>query len=235
VFDHPVHAVLLDAGGVLLLPDPAAMRRALAPFGVRPDDEQVWRAHYAGTREIDRLGVVDWRSADRTIAIMLGVPDASVDDAVEPIESVYLSESWVPVPGIGAALLALQRSGLALAVVSNAGGTMENQLLSHRICAVNASGVPIGDEFAEVAIVVDSHVVGIEKPDPRIFDIALAQLDVDRAHTLYVGDTVFFDVEGARAAGLAPVHVDPWGFCPLEDHPHVASLAALVDHLVAAT
>jgi FMN phosphatase YigB (HAD superfamily) len=49
---------------------------------------------------------------------------------------------------------------------------------------------------------------------------------------VYVGDTVFFDVAGARAAGLAPVHVDPYHFCPLDDHPHIASIGDLVEHVV---
>ena len=31
---------------------------------------------------------------------------------------------------------------------------------------------------------------------------------------------------GALAAGLQPVHMDPYGFCPAPDgHPHVRSLA----------
>ncbi|MCU1430372.1 MAG: hypothetical protein JWL83_4372 [Actinomycetia bacterium] len=235
VFELPVHAVLLDAGGVLLLPDPSAMRRALSELGVTPDDDTCRRAHYASTREIDRLGEVDWVAADRVAARVLGVPDERVEDALAPISSVYLSDSWVPVTGATHALLALQRAGMPLAVVSNAGGTMEHQLLSHRICAVDPSGAPTGDDFAEVAVVVDSHVVGIEKPDPRIFEIALAKLGVGSANAVYVGDTVHFDVVGARAAGLAPVHVDPYELCPDDDHPHIASLADLVPHLVPAS
>jgi putative hydrolase of the HAD superfamily len=93
-------------------------------------------------------------------------------------------------------------------------------LLTHRICGVGSDD----GEVAEVAIVVDSHVVGIEKPDPRIFTIALDALGIDATDAVYVGDTVFFDVEGARAAGLLPVHVDPYRFCPLDDHEHTASL-----------
>jgi putative hydrolase of the HAD superfamily len=234
VFDHPVHAVLLDAGGVLLLPDPAALRRALAPLGATPDDERCRLAHYAGTVEIDRLQRVDWLAADRVIAGFLGVSEPRIEDALPLIESVYVSDAWVPVPGVTDALLTLQRSGMPLAVVSNASGQMERQLLTHRICAVDPAGAPTGDEFAEVAIVVDSDVVGVEKPDPRIFDIALDQLDVNRENAVYVGDTVYFDVLGARAAGISPVHVDPYGLCPFDDHPHVGSLADLVAHLVAA-
>ena len=58
-------AVLLDAGGVLLLPDPAELRRVLAPFGRIPDDETCRRAHYASMREVDRIGGPDWPAVDR--------------------------------------------------------------------------------------------------------------------------------------------------------------------------
>jgi putative hydrolase of the HAD superfamily len=227
LLDHPVEAVLLDAGGVLLLPDPDAMRRALAPLGVAPDDELVARAHYASTHEIDRMNAVDWRRADARIANMFGIPETHHDDAFRAIESVYNGEDWVPIDGVTRALLRLQASGMPLAVVSNAGGTMEQQLLSHRICSVGHDDV----EVADVAIVVDSHVVGIEKPDPAIFEIALRALGRDAADAVYLGDTVFFDVEGARAAGLSPVHVDPFELCAASDHPHVASLEEFVERL----
>jgi len=149
---------------------------------------------------------------------------------------MYLSEAWIPVPGANDALLALHAAGVPLAVVSNAGGTMERQLLSHRICA--APGAVAGtaqERVAEVAIVVDSHVVGIEKPDPRIFALALDALGIEAHRCAYVGDTVFFDVAGARAAGLFPIHVDPYELCPHDDHPHVASVAAIVEPLASRT
>jgi putative hydrolase of the HAD superfamily len=228
VFDHPIDAVLLDAGGVLLLPDPDAMRRALAPLGVAPSDDLCRRAHYASTREIDRLGVVDWRAADRVIAEMFGVPADRLDEAFAAIEEVYVSERWAPIAGANHALLRLQAAGVPLAVVSNAGGTMEQQLLTHRVCGV---GPLDGEDVAEVTIVVDSHVVGIEKPDPGIFEIALAELGIGPERAVYVGDTWYFDVVGARSAGLVPVHVDPERLCPHDDHAHVPSLAGFVDRL----
>jgi putative hydrolase of the HAD superfamily len=228
LFDHAVASVLLDAGGVLLVPDPVAMRRALAPLGVAPDDELCRRAHYASTREIDANGFDgDWTKADRVIVELFGIPEASHADAFAAIHSVYESRAWVPIAGATHALRRMQAAGIRLAVVSNAGGTMEEQLLAHRICGV---GIDDG-ETAEVEIVVDSHVHGVEKPDPRIFDIALAEMGIEAEGAVYVGDTVVFDVVGARAAGLTPVHVDPYQWCPFTDHPHVASLADFVDRL----
>jgi putative hydrolase of the HAD superfamily len=80
--------------------------------------------------------------------------------------------------------------------------------------------------------VIDSHLVGIEKPDPRIFKLALDAIDVAPERSLYVGDTVRFDVKGALAAGLRPVHVDPYDLCD-GPHSHIGSLAELTDWLVA--
>ena len=72
---------------------------------------------------------------------------------------------------------------------------------------------------------MDSAVVGVEKPDARIFDSALSALGLPADQVGYVGDTLAFDVRGARAAGLRPIHIDPYGFCQADDHAHVTSLA----------
>jgi putative hydrolase of the HAD superfamily len=221
-----VDAVLLDAGGVLLLPSPDGMRRALAPFAAAPDDETCFRAHYSSTNALDDLDVVDWRAVDRMLARALGVAEEHLDAAADAIGGVYLSEAWVPVPGAAEALRALQAAGYGLAVVSNALGTMEEQLAAHEICSV------IGGTAAEVSIVVDSAVVGVDKPDPRIFGFALDALGAPPERCIYVGDTTYFDVAGAEAAGLLPVHLDPFGDCRHRGHVHQRSLDELVGSLV---
>jgi putative hydrolase of the HAD superfamily len=223
-----VDAVLLDSGGVLLLPDPDAMRAAVAPFGAVPDDDACHRAHYAGTAAVDRLGRGDWRAADLLVAKALGVADDRLGDAVEAITWIYDEGPWVPIDGAVHALRALQDKGFRLAVVSNASGTMERMLADHRICAVG------GGEAVDVTIVIDSHVVGVEKPDPRIFELALDALGLPAERCVHVGDSVHFDVEGAHGAGLHGVHVDPYDMCDRDDHPHVASVADLAGRLGAA-
>jgi putative hydrolase of the HAD superfamily len=59
--------------------------------------------------------------------------------------------------------------------------------------------------------VVDSHEEGIEKPDPRIFQVALGRMGVAAGETAYVGDMFHVDVVGAIAAGLKPFLLDPTG------------------------
>jgi putative hydrolase of the HAD superfamily len=224
-----VDTVLLDAGGVLLLPDPEALRKVLAPYGLSVTDEEARRGHYECMAQLDRIGALDWPAVDRHLARILGVPDDRLDEVVEGIEALYLSEPWVPVDGAAEALLRLQGAGFRLAVVSNASGTIEAQLHDGRICSVHGGAV------ARVEVVIDSHVVGVEKPDPRIFQLAFDAIGAVPESSLYIGDTVFFDVTGARAAGIRVVHADPFGLCGgPDDHPHVGSLEELAGALVGA-
>lgn len=224
--DPDVQAVLFDAGGVLLMPDPAAFRARLAPFGVEPDDEACWRAHFVGMAEIDRIGRTDYLEADRAIVQWLGVSPSEVDGAAAAINLVYTEDAGVPVPGVADQLMLLQRAGIRLAIVSNATGRVAAQLAEHRICSTDAS------DCASVDVVIDSAVVGVEKPDPAIFALALEALDLRAEDCVYVGDSVHFDINGARAAGLAAVHVAPHGCCAAADHPHVASVEHFAELLL---
>ncbi len=221
-FLEGVDTVLLDAGGVLLLPDPAGLREVLAPTGIHVDDEQARRAHYECMAELDRMDRLDWPTVDRFLLSHLGVGPETVDELVGAVAELYLSRPWVPMAGAAEALLALQRAGFRLAVVSNATGTIEQQLLEGSVCSVS------GDSCARVEVVIDSDVVGVEKPDPRIFELALDAIGAERTSCVYIGDTNFFDVRGARAAGIEVVHADPYRFCAYTDHAHVAGLGELV-------
>ena len=50
-----------------------------------------------------------------------------------------------------------------------------------------------------------SGCVGVEKPDTRIFKLALAQAGLAPGRVLYVGDDVRNDVEPARAVGMSAI------------------------------
>lgn len=90
------------------------------------------------------------------------------------------------------ALERLRSAGLRLGVVSNSDGRVAE--------ALRAAG--LSDYFD---VVIDSSLVGVEKPDPRIFQAALDALAVRPEESLYVGDLYEVDVIGARAAGIEPV------------------------------
>jgi putative hydrolase of the HAD superfamily len=217
-------AVIFDAGGVLILPDADAGREAIRTLGHESQPEEWHRAYYAGNRGVETMDVVDWQAIRRAIASELGIPSTKLDEAV-PLIAELCGGPWVTVPQAVDVLWALSNAGYQLAVVSNAGGTVEAELQRLGICSV------VDETMPPVRVVIDSHLVGIEKPDPRIFQLALDALDVEPSRSIYVGDTVRFDVLGAQAAGLYPVHVDPFDLCDA-DHRHVASLAELAAWLI---
>jgi putative hydrolase of the HAD superfamily len=128
----------------------------------------------------------------------------------------------VVVPGAADLLSELSRRGYRLGVISNAHGSIEGQLAAAGICS--RSGV----DTAPVEIVVDSTIVGVHKPDPAIFEIALQTMGVQPSETAYVGDSLFFDVQAATAIGIHPIHLDWLEACPTEDHPHAADLPAIL-------
>ena len=110
--------------------------------------------------------------------------------------------------------------------MSNSDGTAEEQLRQHRIGQVGPG------EGVEVAVITDSAVVGLAKPDPRVFDSALVALGLPPERIAYVGDSVRYDVLGCEAAGIAPVHFDPYQICQSgHEHRHVETIVELLDIL----
>jgi putative hydrolase of the HAD superfamily len=113
----------------------------------------------------------------------------------------------------------LAATGVRVAIVSNSDGTVEARLREEGICQVGAGpGVPVD-------AIIDSGTVGISKPDPRIWEPALAATGVRPAEAVHVGDSLLTDVGGARAAGIEPIHFDPFRLCGRRDHRHAERLA----------
>jgi putative hydrolase of the HAD superfamily len=239
----PVSAILLDAGGVLLFPEPDLTLQSLRAAGLSPDLSMLERAHYQAMVGQDLAatppGPDTWRR-DYLLSYVTacGVDGSRCDALAAELVPAFTGLSWAHVgTGTLEGLRALAALGLPLGIVSNSDGTVQGQLLAAGLCYVPAgpaasaqdgAGVPVG-------VIVDSAVVGVAKPDPAIFRIALDALGVPASGAvLYVGDSLRYDVAGALAAGLQPVHFDPYGYCPAPDgHRHVSSLAVLAAEIEA--
>lgn len=76
-----------------------------------------------------------------------------------------------------------------------------------------------------------SGEVGIHKPDPGIFAVALDRMSVRAEETLYVGDNYWADVVGAQRAGLTPVLLDPYQLFPEADCLILDSISDLLEQL----
>lgn len=225
-------AIVLDIGGVLLVPDPEVVRPALEDVEVAHDPEALPMAHYAGVAALDAEPTA-WSGADAPSPYLdgfltgAGVAARDLPRARTAVAAVLRRSSlevWRhETPWARDGLAHLEASGLPAAVVSNADGTVEEQLRLHGFAQVgDGPGV-------EMAAIVDSTVVGVAKPDPAVFGPALSALDLPAERCAYIGDTVLFDVVGARAARLAPIHLDPFATCQLGDHPHATTLATAID------
>ncbi len=92
----------------------------------------------------------------------------------------------------------LRDAGLVLGVVSNFEEWLERLL--------EELGVR---PFFDVRVI--SGVEGVEKPDPRIFELAMSRAGVTPERSVYVGDNPEFDVEPALAVGMFPVLIDRRG------------------------
>jgi putative hydrolase of the HAD superfamily len=153
-----------------------------------------------------------------------------LDDAVEHLLNEFATGAvWSRViPGSVEALRALAGLGVRLAIVSNADGNAEERLKEQGICQVGPGpGV-------EVDTVLDSEIVGVAKPDPRIFEMALERLGVPADRAIHVGDTPAADVDGARSAGVRPVLLDPYDLHDHLDVERVPAMADVVDLVVGA-
>jgi HAD superfamily hydrolase (TIGR01509 family) len=80
-------------------------------------------------------------------------------------------------------------------------------------------------------VILDSQLEGVEKPDKRLFEIALERAGARAETTLHVGDFYWIDVRGARAAGVHPVLLDAAWLYDAADCPRVRSLGELADRL----
>ncbi len=82
-------------------------------------------------------------------------------------------------------------------------------------------------------VCVISGIEGIEKPDPRIFELAMERAGVEPERSVYVGDNPEFDVDPALAVGMVPVLIDRRDRFPDAPGRRITSMADLPELLEA--
>jgi len=218
--------VLFDAGGVLVTPNWERAAAALGRQGVRVAAETLAAAEPWVKRQLDVAPTVrTTNDAQRgflffdLILKRTGIEAcAATDAALAELKAFNDTDgTWdAVVPDAIPTLGRLRKAGCTLGVVSNTNGTLRRMFGR------------IGLE-PHLDVLVDSSEERIEKPDPRLFEIALERAGADRSRAIFCGDIYQIDVVGARAAGLPVVLLDPTGQYVDADCPRVTSLTAFAD------
>jgi putative hydrolase of the HAD superfamily len=220
-------AVFFDAVGTLLFPEPSApviyaetARRyglTLSPVDVRDRFVAAYRAEEAADAAAEWATSED-RERDRWRRIvtdtLAGVADPEAcyrhlfDHFARPA-------AWRVAPDAADLLTTLHRRGLLLGLGSN---------YDERLWPV-LTGFPELAPLRELVLI--SATVGVRKPGTGFFREVARAAGCDVSEVLFVGDDIGNDYEGATAAGLPAVLLDPHGRHP--DVPHrVTRLAELL-------
>jgi putative hydrolase of the HAD superfamily len=219
----PIKALLFDFGGTLAFLDYELLAREFSRDGRKLDALALEHAEYAGRAAIDRYlmgGASDVNKAYTELfgAWMraAGIPEEELRECGQRFGAIHREATlWRVVrPGILDALERLKSAGLKLAIVSNAEGQVEGDARRFGLA-------PFFDS------IIDSHVVGVAKPDPRIFHIALERLGVGADEVRFAGDIFSIDIVGARAAGIEAALIDQHGRYDWVEHAKITHIREL--------
>jgi len=230
-----LRAVLFDAGETLVHPAPSfpeLFARVLAlrghersPDAVVEASRTVFHRFSEAARDNDLWTTSPerserfWKGVYRTMLEELGL--GADDDLRDLLYATFTDPSnYALFDDVPDALDALEGHGLALGIVSNFEAWLEDLL----------GALGVRERFP---VRVISGTAGVEKPDARIFALALERIGMDAAEVAYVGDNPEFDVEPARALGMTPVLIDRRGRFPSADCIRISDLRDLAAAVVA--
>ena len=103
--------------------------------------------------------------------------------------------TWALFPDVPPVLAMLRAAGLMLGILSNWEDWLDDLL----------AALQLRDHFKHILV---SGVLGLEKPDPAIFQHALRVAGVAPAELVYVGDSVHHDIEPCLALGIRAILID---------------------------
>ena len=212
VYPHPsfpeLLAQIMDEEGHHI--DPSTIREKLHVvadiFTTAATEGELWSTSPERSRRF-------WDRVYRRLLEELGVPFG--DGLADRIYSTFTDlGNYRLFPDVLSTLERLRTAGLLLGVVSNFEEWLERLLESLGVT-----------RFFDVRVI--SGVEGMEKPDPRIFRLALERTRVAPEDSVYVGDSPSFDVDPARGVGMFAILLDRRGRYPAHAGARITSLDEL--------
>ena len=211
-----VRLLSLDAGNTVIFMDHARIARIVAEeggAGIAVSRETLIRCEGEGKRLLDDgygerprwdfedlPGARGWGRYIGSMLAQAGIERPRIPELLARLWKSHMELNlwWVVPEGMGVALDAVRAIGVKVVVVSNSEGTHEELF----------TRLGIKKHFD---LLVDSGKVGVEKPDPGIWQIALAAYPTPPDRVLHLGDTYATDIAGAKALGFRAGLIDPFG------------------------
>ena len=223
-----IKAIFFDAGGTLIHLDSSHICGLINDELESQPSPAIFRhAQFVAMSRVAELVAAGRGSTENlkrefysTLLPKIGVSESRLAGAIECVLKTALAEMlWRTADeSTASALDQLKERGLILAVVSNSDGRIER--------AFEQAGLTSYFDFF-----IDSFLVGVEKPDPAIFQLAIERAAVAPHEAAYVGDLYDVDVMGARAAGLVPVLYDPYNLNKGADCLTIRAISDLIPML----
>jgi putative hydrolase of the HAD superfamily len=203
-----VRAVVFDAVGTLLFPDPSASvvyAQVGSRYGSQLNADSI-RTRFAkafrAQEEIDRR--LGWRTSEEREKVRWRHIVANVlTDVIDPdacfqmlFDHFSKPDAWRCDPSAAPLFRDLVKNGLMLGLASNYDSRLRSVL----------EGTP---DLAAIQMVCISSEIGWRKPSPKFFDAVCHSAGVPPENILFVGDDFENDMQGAHQAGMRPLWLKP--------------------------
>jgi HAD superfamily hydrolase (TIGR01549 family) len=199
--------LLLDAGGTLLFMDQDYLSRLVDAHGFQVEAKRFYDEHFRLIHWFDtyvrthrRFPPGLTKPYPQFLFESVGIPEEAAAQAAQMAEARHEQRNlWTfTFPWVVETLGQLKGEGYRMSIISNSDGRVEHEL--------HDMGM---ERYFER--VYDSEVVGVRKPEPGIYELALRDLDLRPEEALFVGDMFYIDIWGANWVGIPGLHLDPLG------------------------
>jgi HAD superfamily hydrolase (TIGR01549 family) len=199
--------LLLDAGGTLLFMDQDYLSRLADTQGFRVEAKWFYDAHFRLVHWFDTYVSTHRRFLQelprpysQILLRLVGLPEESAERAAQMAEArhEHINLWGFTFPWVAETLDQLKGAGYRMSIISNTDGRLEQELHDRGMAGY----------FERV---YDSEVVGVQKPEPGIYELALKDLGLRPEDALFVGDMFYIDIWGANRLGIPGLHLDPLG------------------------
>lgn len=198
-------------------------QKVLESFGIRKEIDEIGRAFHLADKNFMRnyphvLGSAPSSFLPWYLGVLnyyLGV-QINLFDNYRALSEKKAQENcrWELIPGVLEVLTRLKEKGYGVGLISNWDSSCRTVLQDNKLDAL-------------LDIVVISAEVGIEKPDERIFRLALDKAGITGAQSLYVGDNYYDDVVGAKKVDMQCLLLSPFGKLGMEEINHPYSISCI--------